>query len=61
MSFSEYDVELAGLQNSHLGFSKSRKFPKNVQNFQYFVVFQIFPININIFKKAYNTLEGNGW
>ena len=41
---------------------KILKIPKIVQNFQHLFFFlKDFPLKIKIFKKPYNTLEGNSW
>ena len=55
------DVELVGLQNCDLGFSKFWKFPKNSKIVNIFFFFKMFPLRIKIFKKPYYMLEGNGW
>ena len=56
------DVELVGLQNCYLGFSKFWKLSKISKMFDnFFFFFKIFPLKMKIFKKPYNMLEGNGW
>ena len=56
------DVELVGLQNCYLGFSKFWKLLKISKFFNIFFSFsKFFPLKIKIFKKPYNMLEGNGW
>ena len=55
------DVELVGLQNCHLGFSKFWKFPEKFKIFNIFLFFKIFALKIKIFKKPFDMLEGNGW
>ena len=56
------DVELVGLQNCYLRFSKFGKFPKKSKILNiFFFFFKIFPLKITIFKKPYCMLEGNGW
>ena len=56
------DVELVGLQNCYLGFSKFWKFPNmsKIVNI-FFFFYKIFSLKIKIFKKPYHMLEGNGW
>ena len=55
------DVELVGLQNCHLGFSKFWKIPKISKIFNIFFFFKIVPLTIKIFNKPYNILEDNDW
>ena len=55
------DVELVGLQNCYLGFSKFWKFPKISKIFNIFFFFKIFSLKIKTFKKPYYMLEGNDW
>ena len=55
------DVELVGLQNWYLGFSKFWKFLKNSKIFNNFFFFQNFPLRIENFKKPYYMLEDSGW
>ena len=55
------DVELVGLQNCYLGFSKFWKFAKFPKLSTFFLFKKKnFPLKIKIFKKPYNMLEGNG-
>ena len=55
------DVELVGLQNCHLGFSKFWKFIKISKIFNIFSFSKISFSKSKFSKKTYYMLEGNGW
>ena len=53
------DVELVGLQNCYLGFSKYWKFTNFFSKFSTFIfLFKNFPLNIKIFKKTVQYVRG---
>ena len=57
-----HDIELVGLQNFYLGFSKCIKFSENFHFFNIlFLFFKIFPFKIKMFKKTYLQYVRGEW